>query len=139
LDIERALGIAQERDYDLVEVSPNTDPPVAKLIDYGKYKYQQLKKEQKQKKITKQKEIKIIRLSARIDKHDLTVKLKKAEEFLTKRHKVKVILMLKGREMDHSEMGFNVIDNFTKSLEKVYKNKEGPKRERNVIEIYLFP
>ena len=94
---EKALEIARERNYDLVEVSANNDNPVCRLMDYGKYKYQQFKKEQKQKKNTRQKEIKNIRLSARIEDHDFAVKLKQSEKFLNKGHKIKIILMLKCR------------------------------------------
>ncbi len=139
MEKEKALAIANDRNFDLVEVSPNTNPPVCKLLNYGRYKYQQIKKEQKQRLKTKQKEMKKIRLSARIDKHDLAVKLRQAEKFLTKGHKVKIILMLKGREMAYSERGFEVINDFVQELTSHYQNKEGPNRERNIIQMILDP
>lgn len=108
-------------------------------MDYGKYKYQQIKKEQKQKKQSKQKELKNIRLSARIEDHDFNIKVKKAEKFLTKGHKVKVILILKGREAAYMDRGFELINEFANSLEKVYKDKEKPTREKNTIQIILTP
>lgn len=139
IDREKALEIARERNYDLVEVSANNDNPVCRLMDYGKYKYQQFKKEQKQKKNTRQKEIKNIRLSARIEDHDFAVKLKQSEKFLNKGHKIKIILMLKGREITHSERGLNMIENFMNSLTDFFKDKEGPTQERNIIQVILIP
>jgi len=139
VSIEEALKIAEEHDLDLVEVSPQSSPPICKLMDYEKYRYQQLKKEQEQKKKSKQREIKSIRLSLRIEDHDLAVKLRQAEKFLKKGHKVKVFLILKGREMAYAEKGLAIINNFTSSLQPLIKNQEGPKKERNIIQIILNP
>lgn len=139
MDKEKALQVAEERNLDLVEVSPNANPPVCRLMDYGRYKYQQIKKEHKQKTKTKQKEMKNIRLSVRIETHDLTVKLKQAEKFLTKGHKVKVVLILKGREVTYTERGFEVINDFVNNLASYYQDKEGPIKEKNIIQIILDP
>jgi translation initiation factor IF-3 len=108
-------------------------------LDYAKHKYQQTKKEQKQKSKTKQKETKSIRLSARIGDHDLAVKLRQAEKFLTKGHRIKVILILKGREKFHSEQGSAVINNFIKSLVSKSRIEKSPFRERNLIWAILTP
>lgn len=139
LSLNQALEIAKERQLDLVEVSSKSNPPVCKLMNYGKYRYQQIKKEKEQKKLNKQKEIKTIRLSLRIEKHDLEVKIRKAKKFLEKKHKVKIVLILKGREITHKESAFEIINQFTESINDLWKEKEGPKLERNIIQLILIP
>lgn len=115
-----AKNIAQERGYDLVEVNPKADPPVCKLLDYGAYMYQLEKQERKAKAKQKKSEVKGIRLSFKIGKHDREVKLKNTQKFLDQGHKVKIEMLLRGREMAHKEMGLEMINNFVKELgEKV--------------------
>lgn len=106
---EEALKKAQEEQLDLVEVAPNTSPPVAKIVDFQKFKYLENKKEQAARKHARDVELKEIWLSPRIAEHDLGVRLKKAEEFLEDGNKVKLTVKFKGREMAHPEVGQEVV------------------------------
>lgn len=116
LSKQEALAIAQERDLDLVEISPNADPPVCKIVDWGKYNYQKTKQLQKNRKQAKSLEMKQIRLGLKIGAHDLNIKMKHATKFLEAGHKVKVTLVYRGREQAHREIGFQlaqrIIDDF---------------------------
>lgn len=105
-----ALKLAQERDLDLVEVSPSANPPVVKIIDWGKYNYQRTKQLQKSKKNAKSLDVKQIRFGLKISDHDLQVKYKKANDFLQAGHKVKFTLFYRGRELAHKELGFKLAD-----------------------------
>jgi translation initiation factor IF-3 len=100
-----ALKIAREEGLDLVEISPNVFPPVCKVLDWGKFRYEQQKSEQAQKKKQRNVEVKIVRLSAKIGEHDLTTKERQARKFLGEGNKVKVQLLFKGREVTHKELG----------------------------------
>lgn len=106
---EQALKVASEQGLDLVEVAPNVKPPVAKIVDFQKFRYQEEKKEQAAKKHAHDVELKEIWLSPRIDQHDLEVRLKKVEEFLLKGDKVKLTVKFRGREMIHPENGHKVV------------------------------
>lgn len=105
-----ALDLAQQRDLDLVEISPNADPPVAKIVDWGKYNYQRTKAAQKQKRTAKNPELKQMRFGLKIGDHDLDVKLKKVTGFLEEGHKVKITIFYRGREMAHRDIGFKLAD-----------------------------
>lgn len=111
-----ALALAQENGLDLVEVSPVANPPVAKLIDFAKYKYQQKKMEQQQKKKAKKTEVKTIWLSVRISEHDMQIKANKVMEFLTDGDLVRVELRMRGREQAYGELGRQQLANFLKLL-----------------------
>jgi translation initiation factor IF-3 len=102
------LQIAQERDLDLVEISPDADPPVCKIVDWGKYNYQRTKQLQKNRKTTKSLDMKQMRFGLKIGEHDLTIKMGKVAKFLQAGHKVKVTLFYRGREQAHKEIGFNI-------------------------------
>lgn len=108
VSINEALKRAQDDELDLIEVSPNANPPVAKIVDWGKYQYEQAKQLKKSK--TKQPEIKQIRFGLKIGSHDLEVKLKKIRIFLEAGHKVKVSVFFRGREMAHRELGQELLD-----------------------------
>jgi translation initiation factor IF-3 len=114
-----ALQLAQTEGLDLVEVSPNANPPVARIVDWGKYNYQKTKQLQKQKKQQKTIEIKQIRLGMRIGEHDLDIKLNRTRAFLEEGHKVKMVLMYKGRENAHKELGFTLFDKISALLEDI--------------------
>lgn len=116
--LEQALNLAAEKDLDLVEVSPLAQPPVCKIIDYGKFQYQQNRGEKK----VKQLETKCIRLSLKIGQHDIEVKQKQAKKFLTKGHNVKIELRLKGREKAYTfkDKAIEVIRNFIGGLGEEY-------------------
>ena len=117
---EEALRLAQDRDLDLVEISPNASPPVAKIVDWGKYNYQKTKQLQKSKKHSKSMELKQMRFGLKISDHDLGIKLKKIQQFLDQGHKVKVIVFYRGRELAHKDIGFTlaekVIDQLGESI-----------------------
>ncbi|MGA4643859.1 translation initiation factor IF-3 [Limisphaera sp. 4302-co] len=116
LPLGDALTLARQHGVDLVEVAPNADPPVCRLIDYGKYRYEQAKREKEARKHHHANKVKEIQLSAKIDPHDLGVKAMHAIDFLCDEMKVKVALRFRGREMAHTEFGFQVVQKF---LEKI--------------------
>lgn len=110
LSRREALDLAQERGLDLVEISPNADPPVAKIVDWGKYNYQKTKQLQKSKKNAKSLEVKQMRFGLKISEHDLGVKMKKVTGFLEAGHKVKITAFYRGRELAHKELGFKLAE-----------------------------
>ena len=110
LSKQEALALAESRELDLVEVSPNADPPVCKIVDWGKYNYQRTKQLQKQKRGAKNPELKQMRFGLKIGDHDLDVKLKKVTSFLEEGHKVKITLFYRGREMAHKDIGFKLAE-----------------------------
>lgn len=112
----QALGIAREKNLDLVEVSPMAVPPVCKIMDWGRFKYEQAKKENEARKHQKTVEIKEIRMRPRTDDHDLEVKVRKIEEFLAEGDKVKVGVIFRGRELAHPELGRSVLERVTTEL-----------------------
>lgn len=113
-----ALSHARLVGLDLVEISPNAKPPVAKVIDWGKYKYQKAKQQKKNQKNSKQNEIKQIRMGLKISDHDLEVKAKKAREFFEAGQKVKYVLRFRGRELAHKEVGFALADKIIESFKE---------------------
>lgn len=102
--------MAEDRGLDLVEISPNADPPVAKIVDWGKYNYQRTKQLQKSKKNAKALEVKQMRFGLKISDHDLGVKLRKVTDFLETGHKVKISIFYRGRENAHKELGFKLAE-----------------------------
>lgn len=111
-----ALKIAEEAGVDLVEISPNADPPVAKVIDWGKYQYQKMKEQQKNRKSNKQNELKQMRFGLKIGSGDLEIKLRKIKTFLEAGHKVRIQIFYRGREMAHKELGYELIDRIVSLL-----------------------
>jgi translation initiation factor IF-3 len=107
---EEALALAQERELDLVEISPDANPPVCKIIDWGKYNYQRTKQLQKNRKSAKSLDMKQIRFGLKIGAHDLAIKLDKVSKFLEAGHKVKVTIFYRGREQAHKEIGFKIAE-----------------------------
>lgn len=105
-----ALDLAEQHELDLVEISPNANPPVAKIVDWGKFNYQRIKQQQKNRRNTKILDLKQIRFGLKISDHDLEVKLKRASLFLETGHKVKFTIFYRGRELAHKEMGFKLAD-----------------------------
>ena len=123
LPTSQALQTAKERDFDLVVVSPKAVPPVAKFINYSSFKYQKEKEARKQKAQQKSGEMKEIRLSPRIGRHDLEIRIKQAEKFLQRGDKVTITVMLKGRERQHAELGREMLANFLQELNKLVETK----------------
>lgn len=107
---QEALRLAEEQELDLVEISPNADPPVAKIVDWGKFNYQRTKQQQKNKRNAKTLEMKQMRFGLKISEHDLGVKLKKVTDFLETGHKVKIVIFYRGREMAHKDIGFKLAE-----------------------------
>ena len=112
-----ALAAAETAGLDLVEISPAASPPVAKIIDWGKYQYQKMKELQRNKKYAKQSELKQMRLGLKIGQHDLDIKLKKIRSFLSDGDKVRIQIFFRGREMAHQELGYELINRIIELLE----------------------
>ncbi|MES2631172.1 MAG: translation initiation factor IF-3 [Patescibacteria group bacterium] len=112
-----ALKAAEEAGLDLVEISPNADPPVAKIVDWGKFQYQKMKEAQKNRRSNKASELKQMRFGLKIGQGDLDIKLRKIREFLAEGHKVRVQVFFRGREMAHKELGFVMINRIRDLLE----------------------
>lgn len=137
--VEEALKMAQERGLDLVEVAPLAKPPVCKILDYGKFLYRQRKIEQKHKRLQKKTEQKTIRLSLRIDEHDLDVKANRTREFLEEGNSVRVLLMFKGRENAHEELGMQKVNLFLEKVKDVAAVEAPAKKQGNSITMVLIP
>lgn len=118
LSRSEALKIAEEAGVDLVEISPNADPPVVKVVDWGKYQYQKMKELQKSRKNAKTVELKQMRMGLKIGTNDLAIKLRKIREFLGAGHKVKILIFFRGREMAHQELGYEMIERIATQLEE---------------------
>lgn len=111
-----ALRLAEEAGLDLVEISPNAKPPVAKIVNWGKYQYQKMKEAQKNRQSNKQSELKQMRFGLKIGTGDLDIKLRKIREFLSEGHKVRIQIFYRGREMAHKELGYDMIDKIVNLL-----------------------
>jgi translation initiation factor IF-3 len=116
LSRSEALSLAQEQELDLVEISPNADPPVVKIVDWGKYNYQKTKQAAANKKNAKALDMKQMRFGLKIGDHDLEVKMKKVTGFLEAGHKVKITLFFRGRELAHKDIGFKLADRVIESF-----------------------
>ena len=139
LPIEEALSIAEEKNLDLVNVSPNANPPVCKILDYGKYRYEIQKREKDAKKRQKVTEVKEVRLSTFIEEHDIQVKAKNASKFLQEGNRVKVSLRLRGRERDYANHAIEVMNDFAESLADICTVDKKPKFEGRGITMFLSP
>lgn len=116
LPLEDAMSMALDKGLDLVLMSPGAKPPVCKIMDYGKYRFEQSKREKEARKKQNVIEIKEVRLSPSIEEHDINVRIKNARKFLKQGNKVKVSIRFKGRQMAHTKLGFDVMNNFAKRL-----------------------
>src|SRR5436309_12347446 len=133
----RALDIARERDLDLVEVSPNANPPVCKLMDYGRYKYEQAKKENEARKNQKTVTLKEIRLSPRTDEHDVDVKTRKIQEFLAEGDRVRVSVKFRGAEMRHPDIGRKLLDGIAEDLKGTVVIERSPMMEGRMMSMIV--
>jgi len=134
-----ALKKARDQALDLVEVAPQASPPVCRIMDFAKYRYDQEKKERESKKHQRQVQLKEIRLRPRIDMHDYEIKIKRVREFLSKGHKVKVRLMFRGREMSHQEIGRKLVTKLITDIDKVGKVDREPQMFGRSIITVLCP
>ncbi|ALP90147.1 MULTISPECIES: translation initiation factor IF-3 [Clostridium] len=134
-----ARRLADENELDLVMISPNAKPPVCKVMDYGKFVYEQSKKEKEAKKKQKVISIKEIRVSLTIEEHDIDIKAKNARKFLLDGDKVKITVRFRGREMELGHIGERILNNFTAKLEDVSIIEKRPKREGRSMTLVLGP
>ncbi|HWD49170.1 MAG TPA: translation initiation factor IF-3 [Rhizomicrobium sp.] len=139
IGIDEARAIAEERGYDLVEVSPEAKPPVVKLMDYGKFKYEQQKKAAEARKKQKVIELKEIKMRPTIDDHDYETKMKAMQRFFGEGDKVKVTLRFRGREMAHQHLGMELLNRITKDTETFAKMEQYPKMEGRQMMMVLAP
>ena len=136
---EDAIAAADSHGLDLVEVSPNADPPVCKILDYGKFKFEAQKKRNEAKKKQKVIEVKEIKLRPNIDEHDYQVKMRSVQKFLDEGDKVKVTLRFRGREMAHQELGVNVLNRVREDTDEVAKVEAFPKLEGRQMIMVIAP
>jgi translation initiation factor IF-3 len=139
MSVDAALELAAESGLDLVEVSPNTKPPVCKLLDYGKYKYQAQKKANEARKKQKVIDIKEIKMRPNIDTHDYEVKMRSMHRFFGDGDKVKVTLRFRGREMAHPELGRALLERVKADIEEIAKVEMEPKMEGRQMMMVLAP
>lgn len=135
-----ALKMARDEDLDLVIISPNQDPPVAKIMDFGKYKYELEKKAKEAKKKQHVVEIKEVKIRYKIDTHDYEVRVKNIKKFIAQGNKVKVVVMLRGREMQHSKLAFDLLNRFLTDLEnEPITIEKKPQMEGRNVTLFLAP
>ena len=139
MSVREAFLLAQEKNSDLVEVAPNSDPPVCKIMDYGKFKYQLTKKNQESKKKQKTVQIKEVKFRMKTDLHDYNFKVKHIERFITHGDKVKVSLMFRGRENAHKELGLISFQRIIKDTEAFASVEAQPKIEGRNLTMLLVP
>lgn len=136
----QALEMADEAGLDLVLISPNQAPPVAKILDYGKYKYEMAKKAKEAKKKQHVVEVKEIKVRYKIDVHDYEVRIKNVKKFISQGNKVKIVVMLRGREMQHSNLAFELANRFITDLEnEPIQVEKKPQLEGRNVTLYLAP
>lgn len=139
VSITRAMEIADERKLDLVNVAPTAKPPVCKILDYGKFKYETIKREKDARKNQKTITVKEIRLTPNIETHDINVKVKNAISFLKNGDKVKVSVRFRGREMGHTQIGREVLKNFAELTEEFGTIEKGARLEGRNMVMFLTP
>jgi len=137
--IEEALRMADDQDLDLVEISPHAEPPVVKIMDYGKFKYEQQKKEKEARKKQHTVELKEIRFRPHTDTHDFNFKTKHAKGFLEAGHKVKAYVQFRGRDIIYKDHGMEVLARFITELEDLAKIDQAPKMEGRRMTTILSP
>ena len=137
MSAREAMKIAQEAELDLVKIAPAAKPPVCKIIDYGKYKYEQARKEKEAKKKQKTVEVKEVRLSPNIDTNDLNTKINNAKKFISKGNKVKVTLRFRGREMAHVQQSKHILDDFAETRADVAVVEKPAKMEGRAMSMVL--
>jgi len=136
LSVKEAMRIAEERGLDLVEVAPNSQPPVCRIMNYGKYKYQQSKRTQEARKHQTVIRIKEVKVRPRTEEHDFQFKLRHVKRFLDEGNKVKISMLFRGREIAHPEFGKEVLNRFTEAVKDVVVIEQAPRLEgRNMVMI----
>lgn len=139
MPLKEALEIAYREDLDLVEVAPNADPPVCRIMDYGKYKYQASKKSQMARKKSKTFQVKEIRVRPHTDKHDLDVKIKKIKEFLERKDRVKITVMFRGREKAYMDSGLDILERIAEEIKEMGTIDKPPTKEGWRLTMVIAP
>ena len=139
VQLREALAIAEERGLDLMEVAPNAVPPVCRIVDYGKFRYEQTKKDREARKNQKQAELKEVRLKPKTDDHDLEVKAKQARKFLLAGDKVKFTVRFRGREIFHPDIGREMLEQMAEELRDVATVEQRPLMEGRALSLMLAP
>lgn len=134
-----ALRVAEEKDLDLVLVSDKADPPVCRIMDYGKYKFEQEKKSKEAKKKQHSSELKEVKMRYKIEDHDYMVRVKQAKKFLKSGDKVKATVMFRGREIQHTDLAYQLLERLAQDLEESAEVQQGPKREGRSMMMMLSP
>lgn len=140
LDTSKALKMAYDSDLDLVLINPTSEPPVAKILDYGKYKYEQEKKAKEAKKKQHTVEVKEVKIRYKIDTHDYQVRIKSIQKFIAQGNKVKIVIMMRGREMQHSNLAFDLANRFIEDLKnEPLTIEKKPMIEGRNVTMYIAP
>ena len=139
MSLQDALDLAEQRNLDLVKIAPQAKPPVCKIIDYGKFRFEQSKREKEQRKNQRVVEIKEVRLSLNIDTHDFETKKNHAVRFISEGNKVKASIRFRGREMGHPELGQEIMRRFAEAMEDVANVEKAPKLEGRTMLMFLAP
>lgn len=139
MPVKEAQKLAYDKDLDLVKIAPQAKPPVCKIMDYGKYRFELTKKDKEAKKNQKVVNIKEVRLSPSIDEHDFNTKLNHAKRFLTSGDKVKVSVRFRGREMRHTALGENVLKKFAEAVVEVGNVEKSPKLDGRHMIMFISP
>lgn len=139
MSAKEALKLAEDQDMDLVKIAPQAKPPVCKIMDYSKYRYEKAKREKENRKNQKQLEMKEIRLSVTIDVGDFNTKVNQAKKFLAAGHKLKVSIRLKGRMMTHSDLAVDNMNRFASELEEEANVDKAPKLEGRQVLMFMSP
>jgi translation initiation factor IF-3 len=139
VSIQRAQELANQHELDLVEVAPSANPPVCRIIDFSKFKYDQEKREREAKKHQRQSRLKEIRLKPNIDDHDYGIKLKQAISFLKKKDKVKINLFFRGRQMEHQDLGKKILDRFIIDTHSDGQIEREPRLEGKIMSMVIVP
>lgn len=134
---QEALQLAEDAGVDLVEISPNADPPVAKIIDWGKYQYQKMKEQQKNRRASRQSELKQMRFGLKIGSGDLEIKLRKIRSFLADGHKVRIQIFYRGRENAHKELGYDMINRIVTMLEDDAVMEQQPQMAGRTLSVVI--
>ena len=139
MSLRQALEIAEQKNLDLVKIAPQANPPVCKIIDYGKYRFEQAKREKEARKNQRVVEIKEVRLSLNIDTHDFETKRNHALRFISEGNKVKVSIRFRGREMGHPELGQEIMQRFAGAMSEVANVEKPAKLEGRTMLMFLAP
>ncbi|MBR5555352.1 translation initiation factor IF-3 [bacterium] len=140
VETSKALKMAYDADLDLVLINPTSEPPVAKILDYGKYKYEQEKRAKEAKKKQHTVEVKEVKIRYKIDTHDYQVRIKSIQKFIAQGNKVKIVIMMRGREMQHSNLAFDLANRFIEDLKnEPLTIEKKPMIEGRNVTMYLAP